>query len=50
MGKSKTGFSGQANFAEEVELDWTHPKEASDQHHTPNPDLELAGEKEEVGP
>ena len=25
MGKSRTGFSGQADFAEEVGLDWTHP-------------------------
>nr|KAG5706130.1 hypothetical protein BaRGS_025752 [Batillaria attramentaria] len=27
--------------------DWTHPQEASIQHHTPNPDVEPAGEKEE---
>nr|KAG5696736.1 hypothetical protein BaRGS_028856 [Batillaria attramentaria] len=28
-------------------LDWTHPQEASTQHHTPSPDMEPAGEKEE---
>nr|KAG5700709.1 hypothetical protein BaRGS_029074 [Batillaria attramentaria] len=28
-------------------LDWTHPQEASIQHHTPSPDMEPAGEKEE---
>ena len=37
----------KADFAEEVGLDWTHPKEASDQPYTPSPDLEPAGEKEE---
>nr|KAG5710665.1 hypothetical protein BaRGS_035067 [Batillaria attramentaria] len=26
---------------------WTHPQEASIQHHTPSPDMEPAGEKEE---
>nr|KAG5686550.1 hypothetical protein BaRGS_035221 [Batillaria attramentaria] len=39
--------SGQADPAEEVGLDWTHPQEASIQHHTPSPDMEPAGEKEE---
>nr|KAG5694560.1 hypothetical protein BaRGS_032505 [Batillaria attramentaria] len=33
--------------AGEVGLDWTHPQEASIQHHTPSPDMEPAGEKEE---
>nr|KAG5714488.1 hypothetical protein BaRGS_006934 [Batillaria attramentaria] len=28
-------------------LDWTHPQEASIQHHTPSPDMETPGEKEE---
>nr|KAG5714060.1 hypothetical protein BaRGS_020388 [Batillaria attramentaria] len=32
---------------EEVGLDWTHPQEASIQHHTTSPDMEPAGEKEE---
>nr|KAG5693361.1 hypothetical protein BaRGS_017654 [Batillaria attramentaria] len=41
------GTSGQADPAEEVGLDWTHPQEASIQHHTPSPDMEPAGEKEE---
>nr|KAG5685953.1 hypothetical protein BaRGS_029448 [Batillaria attramentaria] len=30
-----------------VGLDWTHPQEASIQHHTPSPDMEPTGEKEE---
>ncbi len=34
-------------IAEEVELDQTHPQEASVQHHIPSPDLEPAGEEEE---
>nr|KAG5696668.1 hypothetical protein BaRGS_023077 [Batillaria attramentaria] len=37
----------QADPAEEVGLDWTHPQEASIQHHTPSPGMEPAGEKEE---
>nr|KAG5692611.1 hypothetical protein BaRGS_030039 [Batillaria attramentaria] len=41
------GTSGQADPAEEVGLDWTHPQEASIQHHTPSPDMEPTGEKEE---
>nr|KAG5703355.1 hypothetical protein BaRGS_023402 [Batillaria attramentaria] len=41
------GTSGQADPAEEVGLDWTHPQEASIQHHTRSPDMEPAGEKEE---
>nr|KAG5689408.1 hypothetical protein BaRGS_017926 [Batillaria attramentaria] len=32
---------------QELGLDWTHPQEASIQHHTPSPDMEPAGEKEE---
>nr|KAG5714487.1 hypothetical protein BaRGS_006933 [Batillaria attramentaria] len=32
---------------EEVGLAWTHPQEASIQHHTPSPDMEPAGGKEE---
>ena len=47
MGTSGPGLSGQADIAEEVGLDWTHPKEARDQHHTPSPNLEPTGEKEE---
>ena len=35
VGASRTGTSGQADTAEEVGLDWTHPQEASIQHHTP---------------
>nr|KAG5686006.1 hypothetical protein BaRGS_021363 [Batillaria attramentaria] len=31
-------------------LDWTHPQEASIQHHTPGHDMEPAGEKEEERP
>ena len=42
---SGTGTSGPADTAEEVRLDWTHPQEASIQHHTPSPDLEPAGEE-----
>ena len=38
---------GQADTAEEVGLDRTHPQEASIQHHTPSPDLEPAREEEE---
>nr|KAG5710092.1 hypothetical protein BaRGS_030168 [Batillaria attramentaria] len=37
---SRAGTSGQADPAEEVGLDWTHPQEASIQHHTPSPDME----------
>ena len=44
---SGTGTSGQADTAEEVGLDQTHPQEASIQHHTPSPDLEPAGKEEE---
>nr|KAG5709158.1 hypothetical protein BaRGS_028614 [Batillaria attramentaria] len=44
---SGAGTSGQADPAVEVGLDWTHPQEASIQHHTPSPDMEPAGEKEE---
>ena len=47
VGASGTGTSGQADTAEEVGLDRTHPQEASIQHHTPSPDLEPAGEEEE---
>ena len=49
VGASGTGTSGQADTAEEVGLDLTHPQEASIQHHTPSPDLEpaCAGEEEE---
>ena len=46
-GASGTGTSGQADTAEEVGLDRTHPQEASIQHHTPNPDQEPAGQEEE---
>ena len=45
-----TGTSGQADAAEEVELDRTHPQEASIQHNTPSPDLEPAGEEKERPP
>nr|KAG5696760.1 hypothetical protein BaRGS_013569 [Batillaria attramentaria] len=38
--------SGQADPAEEVGPDWTL-QEASIQYHTPSPDMEPAGEKEE---
>ena len=41
MGKGRPSSSGKADFAEE------HPKEASEQHHTPGTDLESAGEEEE---
>nr|KAG5696024.1 hypothetical protein BaRGS_013930 [Batillaria attramentaria] len=44
---TRAGTSGQADPAEEVGLDWTHPQEASIQHHTPSPDMEPTGEKEE---
>ena len=37
--------SGQADTAEKVGLDRTHPQEPSIQHHTPSPDLEPAGER-----
>ena len=47
MGASGTGTSGQADTVEEVGLDWTHPQEASIQHHTLSPDLEPAGEEKE---
>ena len=47
MGKSGTGSSGQADSAEEVELDWTHPWEAIFKHHMPDPDLEPTGKGEE---
>nr|KAG5708629.1 hypothetical protein BaRGS_034846 [Batillaria attramentaria] len=45
--QSRAGTSDQADPAEEVGLDWTHPQEASIQHHTPSPDMEPTGEKEE---
>ena len=47
VGASGTGTSGQADTAEEVGLDRTHPQEASVQHHTPSPNLEPAREEEE---
>ena len=47
MEASETGTSGQADTAEEVGLDRTHPQEANIQHHTPSPDLEPAGEEKE---
>ena len=47
MGASGTGTSGQADTAEEVGLDRTHPLEASIQHHTPSYDLEPNGEEKE---
>ena len=47
VGASGTGTSGQADTAEEVGLDRTHPQEASIQHHTPSPDLEPTREEEE---
>ena len=47
VGASGTGTSSKTNFEEEVGLDWTHPQEASIQHHTPSSDLELAGREEE---
>ena len=47
---SGTGTSGQADIAEEVGLDRTHPQEASIQHHTPSPDLEPTGEEEKERP
>nr|KAG5694941.1 hypothetical protein BaRGS_031224 [Batillaria attramentaria] len=50
MGTSGTGTTGQADPAEEVGLDWTHPQEASIQHHTPSPDKEPVEEKEERPP
>ena len=46
VGVSGTGTSGQADTAEEVGPDRTHPQEASIQHHTPGPDLEPAREEE----
>ena len=42
---SGTGTRGQADTAEEVGLDRTHPQEASIQHHTPSPDLEPVGKE-----
>nr|KAG5707368.1 hypothetical protein BaRGS_005335 [Batillaria attramentaria] len=47
IGANGTGTSSQADPAEEVGLDWTHPQEASIQHHPPSLDMEPAGEKEE---
>ena len=44
---SRTGTSGQADTAEEVGLDRTHPQEASIQHHMPSPELEPTGEEKE---
>nr|KAG5692464.1 hypothetical protein BaRGS_005010 [Batillaria attramentaria] len=46
VGASRAGTSDQADPAEEVGLDWTHPQEASIQHTT-RPDMEPTGEKEE---
>ena len=48
-GVSRTGTSGQADTAEEVGLDQTHPQEASIQHHMLGPDLEPAREEKEAG-
>ena len=45
--RAGTGTSDQADTAEEVGLDRTHPQEASILHHTPSSDLEFAGEEEE---
>ena len=47
MGASGIGTSGQADTAEEVGLDWTHPQEANVQHHTPSSDREPTGKEEE---
>ena len=46
-GASGTGTSGQADTAEKVGLDRTHPQETSIQHHTPSPDMEPAGGEKE---
>ena len=47
MGKGGPSSIGMADFAEDAGLDWTHPREASQQHHTPGTDLKPAGEEEE---
>nr|KAG5691676.1 hypothetical protein BaRGS_014131 [Batillaria attramentaria] len=41
--------AGQEPVAKQIlrRKDWTHPQETSIQHHTPSPDMEPAGEKEE---
>ena len=44
---SGAGTSGQADTAEEVGLDRTHPPEDIIQHHTPNLDLETAWKEKE---
>ena len=49
VGVSMTGTRGQADTAEVMGLDRTHPQEASIQHHTPSPDLKPA-EKEKERP
>ena len=45
--ESGTGTSGQADTAEEVGLDQTHPQEVSIQHHMPSYELEPLGEDKE---
>ena len=47
-GQGEPSSSGNADFAEEVGLDWTRPKKASQQHHTPGTDLEPAVEEKEM--
>ena len=47
VGASGTGTSGQADTAEDVGLDRTHPQEASIQHYMPSPDLKPAGQEKE---
>ena len=47
LGESGAGAGGQADTAEKVGLDWTYPQEASTQHHTPSPNVEPTGKKEE---
>ena len=47
VAESRAGTSDQADSAKEVGLDWTHPQEASIQHHTPSTDLEPARKDEE---
>ena len=48
LSSSGTGTSGQADTAEEVGLDRTHPQEASIEHYTQSPDQEPSGKEEEM--
>ena len=47
MEASRSGTSGSTDPWKKMGLDWTHPQEASQQHHQAGSDLESTGEEKE---